>query len=225
MELLFQLFLGPIILFIGWIYNIIFEITGLSGLSIIILCIAVNVLLLPVKLYARYIMKKELDIQIIMRPKVLELKRKFKGEQLHNELSNYYKTKEYHPVYALRSSFGLFIQIPFFIGAYIYFRSNVDLSGVSFGIIKDLLAPDSILSIGAFTINIIPLIMTVISLISVYLNSNLYFDKQIIQQYAISVIFLILLYNEPSGLLLYWTTNNVIYLTGFLITKKLQLFS
>jgi YidC/Oxa1 family membrane protein insertase len=225
MDFLYQLVLEPIILFMDLIYDFTFEITGLSGFSIIILCIIVNVLLLPVKIYAKYIMKKELDIQVIMRPKVIELKNKYKGEQLHNELSNYYKTKKYHPVYFLRTSFGLFIQIPFFIGAYIYFRSNVDLSGVSFGIIKDLLAPDSILSIGAFTINIIPLMMTVISLISVYLNSNLYFDKQIIQQYVISVIFLVLLYNEPSGLLLYWTTNNVIYLTGFLITKKLQLFS
>jgi len=203
------------------IYDFTFEITGLSGLSIIILCITVNILLLPVKIYAKYIMKKELDIQVIMRPKVIELKNKYKGEQLHNELSNYYKTKKYHPVYSLRLSFGLLIQLPFFIGAYIYFRSNLDLSGVSFGFIKDLLAPDSILSFGALTINIMPLIMTVISLISVYLHGNLYFEKQIIQQYAISFIFLLLLYNEPSGLLLYWTTNNVIFLSGLMITKKL----
>ena len=48
----------------------------------------------------------------------------------------------------LRSSFGLLIQVPFFIAAYAYLSHLEVLRGTSFLFIRDLGAPDALLKLG-----------------------------------------------------------------------------
>ena len=62
-------------------------------------------------------------------------------------LSTYYRQNYYHPVYALRSTFGLLIQIPFFIAAYSYLSHLEILHGASFLFIQDLGKLDGLLSV------------------------------------------------------------------------------
>jgi hypothetical protein len=124
-------------------------------------------------------------------------------------LSTYYRQNHYHPIYAMRSSFGLLIQIPFFIAAYSYLSQLEALKNESFFFISDLGAPDGIVSILSLKINVLPITMTVINIIAgaVYLRGFPLKDK--VQVYGMAAVFLVLLYNSPSGLVLYWTLNNV----------------
>ena len=69
-------------------------------------------------------------------------------------LSTFYKQNHYHPIMALRSSFGLLIQIPFFMAAYSCLSNMQGLQGQAFLFIKDMGQQDAIISIGNFPINI-----------------------------------------------------------------------
>jgi membrane protein insertase Oxa1/YidC/SpoIIIJ len=62
-------------------------------------------------------------------------------------LSAYYRQNHYHPVYAMRNTFSLLIQVPFFIAAY-SFLSHLDaLKGAHFLFISDMGAPDGLVKI------------------------------------------------------------------------------
>ncbi|MCQ2981827.1 MAG: YidC/Oxa1 family membrane protein insertase, partial [Treponemataceae bacterium] len=115
----------------------------------------------------------------------------------------------YHPLMALRSSFGLLIQIPFFMAAYNYLSNLEELRGLSFWFIRDLGNPDATFYIGSFAVNVLPIAMTLINCISGAIYTKGFKAKDKIQIYAMAAIFLVILYDSPAGLVLYWTMNNV----------------
>lgn len=122
-------------------------------------------------------------------------------------LSEYYRQNHYHPIFALRSTLSLLIQIPFFIAAYHFLRTNELLSGASWWIIKDLSQPDALIPF--MSLNLLPILMTLINCISgIFYAKKLTFKEQI-QTYLLALVFLVLLYNAPSGLVIYWTLNNI----------------
>ncbi|KLI37041.1 YidC/Oxa1 family membrane protein insertase, partial [Brachyspira hyodysenteriae] len=102
---------------------------------------------------------------------------------------------------------GLLIQIPFFMAAYNFVHSLSGLSGQSFLFIKDLSKPDALIHIGNISINLLPFLMTLFSLLAGFVYSRKLKFKESLPLYVVSLIFLFLLYNSPSGLLFYWTIN------------------
>ncbi|MDR0575302.1 MAG: YidC/Oxa1 family membrane protein insertase, partial [Tannerella sp.] len=144
-----------------------------------------------------------------LKPKLDKIKAVFKGDEQYLILSTYYRQNHYHPIYALRSTFSLLIQIPFFIAAYSYLSSLEALKGASFLFIQDLGAPDRLASIGSFTINALPIAMTLINIVAGVIYTKGFPLKEKIQLFGMAAVFLVLLYNSPAGLVLYWTLNNV----------------
>ena len=59
-------------------------------------------------------------------------------------MQEYYRINNYKPVYALKSSVSVMLQIPFFIAAYRMLSGCSLLKGVAAGPIKDFSAPDGI---------------------------------------------------------------------------------
>jgi hypothetical protein len=98
---------------------------------------------------------------------------------------------------------------------------------VPFLLINDLGKPDSLLPILG-GINLLPILMTFINCAAgaIYTHGHDFKDK--VQIYGMALVFLVLLYNSPSGLVLYWTFNNVFSLIkeGYLIClfKKKKYF-
>ena len=58
-------------------------------------------------------------------------------------------------------------------------------------------------------VNVLPVLMTVINLASGAIYSKEQSRKDKIQIWTLALIFLVILYNSPSGLVLYWTFNNL----------------
>jgi YidC/Oxa1 family membrane protein insertase len=179
-----------------------------TGLSIICVSTAVSVLCLPLYMVAESWQEIERSIQKYLAPKTAKIKAAFRGDERYMILSAYYRQNHYHPIYALRSSFGLLVQIPFFIAAYSYLSQLQALSGVPFLSISDLGKPDALLPF-AGGINVLPILMTLINCAAgaIYTRGLNIRDK--VQIYGMALLFLVLLYNSPSGLVLYWTLNNV----------------
>jgi YidC/Oxa1 family membrane protein insertase len=183
-----------------------------DGISIIFVSLAVTLLSLPLYIIAEKWQQIERDAVKRLKPKIDKIKKVFKGDEQYFILSTYYKQNHYHPAYALRSSFGILIQIPFFIAAYSYL-SNLDaLKNAYFFFIRNLAAPDNLFHLGTFQINALPIVMTLINILSSFVYTKGLPRRDKIQLYAVAVVFLLLLYNSPSGLVLYWTINNILSL-------------
>jgi YidC/Oxa1 family membrane protein insertase len=182
---------------------------SVSGISVVFISITISVLCLPLYAVAEKWQRLERNIWSKLKPKANKIKKVFKGDEQYLILSTYYRQNHYHPIYALCGSFGLLIQIPFFIAAYLYLSRLEIIKNVPFLFIKDLGSPDALFSTGGFKVNFLPVAMTMINCFAcaIYVKGLPLKDK--IQLYGMAGIFLILLYNSPSALVLYWTMNNI----------------
>ena len=206
---LYTLIISPLMLLFEVVFMISNRIIGNEGLSIIFLSLAVNFLVLPLYKRADELQAEERDIQAKMAPHIKHIKRTFKGDERFFMLQEYYRVNHYKPVYALKSSVSLLLQIPFFIAAYNLLSGMECLQGMSFGFIKDLGMEDAMFSIGSFPVNVLPVLMTLINIISGIIYTKGHPLKAKIQVYGLAAVFLVLLYHSPSGLVFYWLLNNV----------------
>ena len=210
LNFLYTIFIYPVYMFVEFILFIANNITeDAIGTSIIILSLGINLITLPIYNVAEKWQEMERGIQKRMKPKVKDIKAVFKGDEQYMILSAYYRQNNYHPLYALRSLFALFIQIPFFIAAYQLLSELPALKETSFLFLKDLGSPDKLVTIGSISLNILPVIMTVINIAASAVYTKGLELKEKLTLYLTAFLFLILLYNSPSGLVLYWTLNNI----------------
>ena len=125
-----------------------FEKFGAAG-AIFAVSLAVNFLSLPIYNVADEIQLKERKLQQKMARWVKHIKSAFKGDEQFMMLSAYYRENDYHPLYALRQSLSVLIQIPFFIAAYHFLSHTSLLDGKSILFLKDLSKPDALLFLPA----------------------------------------------------------------------------
>jgi YidC/Oxa1 family membrane protein insertase len=208
-DLLYNIIIYPIILILEFSFVFSQKLFKESGISIIFISLVISILLLPLYAVAEKWQQIERNIQKNLKPKLEKIKAAFKGDEQYMILSTYYRQNHYHPIYTLRSTFGLLIQIPFFIGAYSFLSHLEIIKNIPFLFIRDIGSPDGLFSIGSFSINLLPIAMTLINCLSGVIYSKGLPIKEKIQIYLIALIFLILLYNMPSALVLYWTMNNI----------------
>ena len=211
----YTLIIFPVEQIIEFIFVCILRIFRNPGISIIGVSITVSTLILPIYLMAEKQQQQERDKQKQMKGRIDTIKAVFKGDKRYMLLATLYRQRHYHPVYALRNSIDLFIQIPFFIAAYHFLHNLEILGGKSFFFIKDLGAPDRLFA----AINILPVLMTLINCVSGAIYTRGLFFKDKIQVYSMAALFLVLLYNSPSALVLYWTCNNIYNLNKNILIK------
>ena len=212
-SILYTIILYPLIQIIEISYLLFDKLFSNTGIAILGVSLTVTLLCLPLYVVA------ERETQKRLRPGIDRIKATFKGDEQYMILSTFYRQNHYHPIMALRSSFGLLIQIPFFMAAYSCLSSLPALQGQSFLFIKDMAKPDALFSIGSFDVNILPIAMTVINIIAgaIYTKGFAFKDKA--QIYGMALLFLVILYTSPSGLVLYWTMNNVFSLVKNIFYK------
>lgn len=217
---LYTILLYPVYMFVEFLFFTVHIITnGNIGMSIVLLSIGVNLICLPMYNVAETLQEKERAIQKRMKAKITDIKAVFKGDERYMILSTYYRQNNWHPLYALRSMVALFIQIPFFIAAYNLLSQGSCLDSCSFLFLSNLGTPDRLLSFGTFSVNVLPIIMTLVNIVAsaVYTKGLELKDK--ITLYGTALIFLVLLYDSPSGLVFYWTLNNIFSLVKNIFYK------
>ena len=107
---------------------------------------------------------------------------------------------------------------------------NIALSGVSFLWINDLALPDNLIRLPFIIpffgehLNLLPFLMTGITLLTSWKFTDSSLSKQLLkkQQQNLSwmaLLFFILFYTFPAGMVLYWTTNNCIALLKVMFKK------
>ena len=208
-NILYTIILYPIVQIIEISLTLFQKLFDNTGIAVLGVSLTVTLLCLPLYIVAERWQQLERDTQAKLKPGIDRIKETFKGDEQYMILSTFYKQNHYHPMMALRSSFGLLIQIPFFMAAYSCLSKLPALQGESFLFIRDMGQPDAIFKIGAFPVNILPIAMTLINIIAGAIYTKGFPVKEKLQIYGMALIFLVLLYTSPSGLVLYWTMNNL----------------
>lgn len=216
---LYQLLIGPLELLFEVVYCISKFLFADSGLCIFVLSLTMNVLLLPLYRRADAIQDEEREAQKKMSGWVKHIKKTFSGNERFMMLQAYYRQNNYKPFYALKGMLPLLLEIPFFIAAYHFLSNLAELKGMPFGPIYDLGAPDGLIRIGSLRINILPVLMTLINIVSSAIYTKGLPIKDKLQLYGMALVFLVLLYGSPSGLVIYWTLNNLFSLLKNLYYK------
>jgi len=209
----------------------IFVIVPHWGLAVMVLSLVVGVLMRPLSRIADRLQDQVHEIDARLAPKLAAIKKDNKGAEQSEKIITMYKEEGVHPLYSLKSLMGVFVVIPVFIGAFDMLAENIHLSGASFLWIADLSHPDSFLLL-PFTLpffggylNLLPFIMTGFSFVASKLHAHPAMDaaqqrKQSRNLVLMSVAFLVLFYTFPAGMVLYWTTNNLISVIKILWKKR-----
>lgn len=220
--MLYDLIIFPIEFLVGIIFNFFtghFSRFGIIG-AIFGVSFVINILALPIYNVADALQEKERKIAKALEYRVKKIKKAFKGDEQFMMLQTYYRQNNYHPLYVLRSSLSILIEIPFFIAAYHFLSHCEALHEASFWIFKDLGKPDALFSIGFFQINVLPILMTLINFVSGAVYTKEAPAREKVQLYVVAFIFLALLYYSPSGLVIYWILNNLFSLFKNIVKKQ-----
>lgn len=198
------------------------------GLAIIILTILVKLALFPLTRKGSQSIAKMQDLN----PQLQELRTKYAGnpQKMNQEMAKFYKKEGVNP---LGGCLPLALQFPFFIAMFGLFNNHFDLRGAEFisGWITDLSAPESIVSFGGFSVPLIG--WTDLRLLPMlFLASQLVSGKLMqppsasggtqakVMQYGMPIFFFFLLYNMPSGLLVYWIFSNILTVVQQQLTNR-----
>ena len=219
LSLIYQLIFMPLQIIFEVIYYLAFRVIGNPGISIIALSYIVNLLVLPLYNRADAIQEAERDMEVKLSKGVEHIKKTFKGDEQLMMLQTYYRQNGYSPLDSIKGSISLFLEIPFFVAAYQFLSHLEILNGASLGPIKDLGAPDGLLTVAGMTINVLPFIMTAVNLVSAYIFTKDLTSKTKVQLYSMACLFLVFLYASPAGLVFYWTLNNLFNLVKTIICK------
>ncbi len=207
---MFAWFMKPIEWFMVWLLNFLGTWITNKGIVIILIALIVKLLLSPLSIQAAVSVKK----QQLLQPKLKNIQEKYKDNQqvLQQKIMELYKKEKINP---LGGCFPLLLQIPVFFALYRVLSHSVELKGATFLWIRDLTQPDTLFTMNIpflpHNFNLLPLIMTVIQLIQTKLQTakNPAMQGQALNMYLLPLVFLFLFWNMPSGLVLYWTIQNI----------------
>jgi YidC/Oxa1 family membrane protein insertase len=184
------------------------------GFSIIILTILIKILFWPLTHKSYKSMKEMQKIQPIMAK--IRTKYKDNKEQMNREMMQLYKTYKVNP---LGGCLPMLIQIPVFFALFRILSSSIELRHTPFILwINDLSAPDRLFNF-PFQIPFmappsgIP-VLTLLMGASMFLQQKMSpapgDPTQAKIMMFLPVVFTFVFINFPSGLVLYWLTNNIL---------------
>lgn len=220
--------LGWLQTILKWILNIFYKIIPNYGVAIILLTILVKLIIQPLS-------KKGMDSTAKMaalNPKLEEIRTKYADnpEAMNAAMAKLYKEEGISP---MGSCLPMLIQFPIFIALYGLLSTHYELRGAMFipGWIPDLSVPDTVFTLPfnipflGDDIHILPIIYTASMIFSMKITQTA--NTQSSQQgmmtfmtYGMPIIFFFILYNAPSGLLLYWTVMNFISILQQIYVNK-----
>ena len=149
-----------------------------------------------------------------INPKITEMRERMKDkpQQMQQEMMRIYREEKINP---LGGCLPIFVQMPFFISLYWVLLSTVEMRGAPWiGWISDLSAKDPYF--------ILPILMTLTSLLQTWLNPTPPDPVQAKMMWFMPLIFSVMFFVFPAGLVLYWLTNNILSIAQqYVINKRL----
>jgi YidC/Oxa1 family membrane protein insertase len=181
-----------------WLLDKLQSFIGNWGWSIVALVLLLKIAFywLNAKAYASMAKMKAIN------PKIMEMRERLKDkpQQMQQEMMRIYREEKVNP---MGGCFPIMVQIPVFIALYWVLLSSVEMRNAPWVMwIHDLSAPDPYY--------ILPLVMTLTTLLQTALNPAPPDPMQAKLMWFMPLAFSVMFFFFPSGLVLYWITNNIL---------------
>jgi YidC/Oxa1 family membrane protein insertase len=202
----FDIIAKPLMVTLNWVYGFVHN----YGLAIILLTVILKLLFWPLSQKG---MRSMRDMQKI-QPKMAKLKEKYKNDtaKLNQEMLDLYRTYKVNP---MGGCLPMVLQIPVFFALYRVLQYSIELRHAPFMLwINDLSVPDR-LNIGVDVpyLGGLP-VLTLLMGISMWLQQKMTPSTgdptQAKMMQLLPVVFTFMFIYFPSGLVLYWLTNNIL---------------
>ena len=181
-----------------WLLDKLHSFIGNWGWSIVALVLLLKIAFywLNAKAYASMAKMKAIN------PRIQEMRERLKDkpQQMQQEMMRIYREEKVNP---MGGCFPILIQIPVFIALYWVLLSSVEIRNAPWiGWIQDLSVPDPFF--------ILPIVMTLSSLLQTALNPAPPDPMQAKMMWIMPLMFSVMFFFFPAGLVLYWCTNNIL---------------
>ena len=137
-----------------------------------------------------------------VNPRIMEMRERLKDnpQQMQQEMMRIYREEKVNP---MGGCFPIMVQIPVFIALYWVLLSSVEMRNAPWILwIQDLSSPDPFF--------ILPVVMTLTTLLQTALNPAPPDPLQAKMMWFMPLAFSVMFFFFPSGLVLYWITNNIL---------------
>lgn len=202
-------FFAPIASPLRYVLQFFYGFVGNYGVAIILLTVIIKLIFWPLTQKSYTSMKEMQKVQ----PEIAKLREKFKNnkERLNKEIMTLYKEKRVNP---LGGCLPMVIQIPVFFALYRVLMVDIALRHAPFIFwLQDLSAKDPYY--------ITPIIMGGTMFLQQKMTPSTMDPKQAKMFMMMPVVFTFLFLNFPSGLVVYWLTNNLLTIgQQYLIHRK-----
>jgi len=203
---IFTVISAPLFWLLQWLHGLL----GNWGWAIIAMTIIIKSVFYPLNHASARSMAK----MKVIAPKLKALQEQYANDkqQLQMKMMEMYKTEKINP---LGGCLPILVQIPVFIALYWVLLSSVEMRNAPWiGWISDLSAIDPFY--------ILPLLMTGTSLLQTWLNPTPPDPVQARMMWIMPLVFSVMFFFFPAGLVLYWLTNNILSITQqYVINKRL----
>ncbi len=181
-----------------WLLDKLYSFIHNWGWSIVALVVLLKIAFywLNAKAYASMAKMKAVN------PKIMEMRERLKDkpQEMQVAMMKIYKEEKVNP---MGGCFPIMIQIPVFIALYWVLLSSVEMRNAPWILwIKDLSSPDPYF--------ILPIVMTLTTMLQTALNPTPPDPMQAKLMWFMPLIFSVMFFFFPAGLVLYWITNNIL---------------
>jgi YidC/Oxa1 family membrane protein insertase len=194
--------------------NLLYKVIPNYGIGIILIALLLKLAFFPLNQKQAEAMKRMGELQ----PKIKEINERYKNnpQEKQRRIMEMYKTHKVNPV---SGCLPMLIQLPVFIAMYSAFSDAYDLWKSPFipGWIPDLSQPDHVFSlpatlpfIGGFAVHLMPVVMTLTQFYQTKLTPTSGDENQRKIMLLMPFMMLFLFYAMPSGVVLYWTVQNML---------------
>ena len=175
------------------------------GVAIILVTILLRIVFWPIQAKSIKSMKAMQKFQ----PQVQKVREKFKDDQqrMNAEIMKLYKEHKINP---FSGCLPMLVQFPVLIAFYKVLSNAIELRGTSFLWIKDLALPDTVATVMGIPINPLPLFMTATTILQQKMTPSGGDPQQQKMMMFMPLIMLFFFYPSASGLVLYWTVQQVL---------------
>lgn len=202
----------------GWTRN--------YGVAIILFSVAITCLMAPFTLMSFRSMKKMQEL----KPEIDRLMAKYRDDpkRANVEVFALYKS---HRVSPLSGCLPMLLQMPIFIALFQAISHFIELRGKSFLWIRDLSLPDRMTTL-PFSF---PILGNELNALPIIMAAAMYFQSRISQRHLpsseanptskllsgplMAIMFGVMFYHIPSGLVLYWLTNSLTSMAWYLLAR------
>jgi YidC/Oxa1 family membrane protein insertase len=196
---------------IFWVMDQIHKVLGNWGWTIIVFTILIKLLFFPLSAAGYKSMAK---IKLVT-PKMQAIRERYKSDpaKMNQATMELYKAEKINP---LGGCLPILVQMPVFIALYWVLSASAEMRGAPWmGWIQDLTAPDPLY--------ILPVLYAISMFITSKLNPAPADPMQAKMMLWMPLIFSVMFFFFPSGLVLYWVVNNILSIAQqWVITKKYQ---